>query len=403
MNILNIEQWELLQIEDSLNFTYNYSTEHRRLEIDTSKFYYYLKNNYGLCNVNFKSVAHFFVKSNVTTDMEWCYIFKVESDFIFITGSDKIYVRIFTMEYRPEEYDLLIFANNINNLIETYSLNSHSNERYSIYFNYCYFLKNEINSIVSTIENFNSPPPDLTHLDRQSDNKPSEESKSEFLFFAHEYNSWLKEAFNCSSSSIKLQILLPIYFESIIDLTFRIKLKKSLFNEKVKYPDQNSQLNIFQYFERMNFSEKIELIGKNCFSINETSLKNILEETRYYINRNDRNLHLHGNATIYKNKDFEFYIDENNVIGLPDYSILNHNIGLTIFSVSQKKNVLTLFNDYTRMTNSFIEAFEDDGYLKSILDSIVFGHNNKTGGSVLLPRCNYLSELEIPTDLTELS
>ena len=304
---LEFENWEIIKIEKDFSFSYNKRVLYSELKISAVKFYFFLKQRFGQPNVHYSQVSQFFLEKHVTTGNEWCYLFQSSTNFILVGGDDLINIAVLSINEPPEKLDFDIFCSNINSTLEKSKLNLPDDSCYDIYVNYGFLLNNLINDYKSIVNQKLPVRPDtLTiQLDELDTKDPTIQYK--WIEYARDYNLWLKSTLEQATLSIQIQILLPIYFESLIDLAFRIKLQKSYFDDNKRYGRDNNK-RIFEYFEGLNIHEKLSEIRQKCFSIDDGKMLSFIKSNYDNKMRKKRNKLLHGNSLFLKNLNLRYYL-----------------------------------------------------------------------------------------------
>ncbi len=392
---LNIESW----IKINSSFTFDYRSRYDGLNIDASKFYFYLKDKFGIPSILYSSVAKFFPERKFTTGNEWVYLFKENSNYIIITGDDKINIAVFSLSEAPNNLDYEIFANKLNEALKRFSLEGYFNNSYELYINYSFYLKNLISQFKDSIVKKIPPPPKQISLIHEDINSQDPEVKYKYIEFSRDYNAWLKAVLEKAQFALQLQILLPIHFESIISLAFRLKLKKEFRNDGKNYSeDLTYQIDIYDHFEKLTIPKKIELIRHKCFEVNQQKIIEFQKKLKgSYDLRSKRNNFLHGNALFFQNLNLKYYLDENRLIGFPDRARAMRAIASSISVSTENKNLLGTITTYEDWCDQFIDVFDDNNYFKDLVGGIAFAHNSKFGGTVSISLNKY-EDLFAPQD-----
>lgn len=394
---LEIESWNKIEFNGKTNITFNHRVEFIGLDIPAAKFYFFLKTKFGMPNVSYKSIAQFFPRRMLSLENEWCYVFQANLNFVLVCGDDKINITVLSINEPPSKLDFDLFSNKINGELKNFSLAEYNNIEYDIYINYSFHLKNLIAEFKSVLENKLPSAPEQLNLTEEDLNTTDAAVKYKFIENANDYNHWLKLLLEKATVALKIQILLPIYFESLVDLAFRIKLKKSLFNKKRIYGDREYKLDIFEFFEQLPIHKKIKEIKTKCFEVNDQRINKFSEQIRNYKIRKERNKLLHGNALFFQNLNLKYYLDEPYFIGFPDKARGMRTIADSIQSSMEDNELLETIRIYEKQCNDFINVFEDNGYFKSLVSSIAFGHNTENGGCVSIGITKY-ENLFAPTE-----
>lgn len=367
------------------------------MEVPASKFYFYLRKKFGLPNVPYESFAHYFPLRTISNEKEWCYLFQSDSNFVVVCGDDKINITVLSINEPPSKLDFDLFSNKINGELKNFSLAEYNEIRYDIYINYSFHLKNLITEFKSVLEKKLPSAPEQLYLTTEDSSTTDAAVKYKYIENANDYNHWLKLLLEKATVALKIQILLPIYFESLVDLAFRIKLKKSLFNKKRIYGDREYKLDIFEFFEQLPVHKKIEEIKTKCCEVNDQRINKFSEQIRNYKIRKERNKLLHGNALFFRNLNLKYYLDEPYFIGFPDKARGMRTIADSIQSSMEDKKLLDTIRIYEKQCNDFINIFDDNGYFKSLVSSIAFAHNSANGGCVSIGISKY-EDLFAPTE-----
>ena len=300
--LLDIENWEKINVIGELNISNDKSkrVQFTGLKINVPKFYFYLKEKFGPPNVDFNSLSQFFQERDIAVGKVWCFIFRVDSSFILISGDSHINIAVLPLIEPQEKIDFDIFCTNINKEIESKSLEKYKLNCFDIYVNYSFFLENLINKFKALVIDEKTPiaPPTL-YLHPSDFDKPDNDINYKIFEYRHEYNNWLSVVLERATVTLQIQILLPIYFESLVDLAFRIKLKKSNFNYEKKYEIRKRKVDIFKYFEQLPLHVKIKTITEKCFDVDINKANSLLKLINSYSaieKRKKRNKLLHGNS-----------------------------------------------------------------------------------------------------------
>lgn len=213
----------------------------------------------------------------------------------------------------------------------------------------------------------------------------SPETKYKIIESFNDYNYWLKQMLNKASYSLQIQILMPIYFESLVDLAFRIKLRKSLFNRDKIYVAKGKSYDIFENFEFLNIEQKIKEIKNKCFEVNPKRIDKFLSDLKEdfengNVKKRKRNKLLHGNALLFRNLNVKFYVDNDTIIGFPNNGA--RAIAESINASVEETKLIKTIKSYEKQCNDFIDIFDDNGYFKTLVSSIMFAHNSRTGGCI---------------------
>jgi hypothetical protein len=226
--------------------------------------------------------------------------------------------------------------------------------------------------------------PELMQIDSKDRASKDPEVHAKYIAKSYDYNHWLKANLEKSALSIQLQILLPIYLESLIDLAFRVMLKKESYNYSKIYPTKNTKYNkdIFKHFEQLALLEKISEIRQNCRAVNELKIEEFVQHLIASNNRAERNKLLHGDSMFFRSSSSKLYRDNNYLIGFPDKFDAYWMISDSIQSSMQEERMLSTITTYENLCNEFIDVFEEKDSFKDIVSGIAFGHNTWQGGSV---------------------
>lgn len=399
---LDIENWMKVNINGKIDLRYNHRVQFVGLEIDAIKFYFFLKEKHGLADVAYSSVSQFFPDRMISAGNEWCFLFQESSNFILVCGDDKINITILSLEEPPSKLDFDLFCSKAQTLLKNFSLEKNNHISYDIFINYSFYLNNLISEFKNIIEKRIPQQPEQLSLPTGDINSIDAEVKYKFIENSNDYNQWLNMVIEKATFALKIQILLPIYFESLIDLAFRIKLKKSLFNNNKIYGDREVKLDVFENFETLPIHKKIKEIKSNCFEVNIQKINKFISEMwedkeSGNSKKKERNKLLHGNALFFRNINLKYYVDESRIIGFPDRARGIRVISESIYSTMQDKELLETIRVYEKRCNDFLNIFDDKGYFKSLASGIAFGHNTSSGGSFSLG-LNKLADLYAPTE-----
>lgn len=391
---LEIETWTKI----SCDFTFNERSCYYGLEIDASKFYFYLKKQYGIPSVLYSSVSKFFPDRTFLSGKEWCYLFRTGSNFILVSGDDKINIAVFSIFEPPTSLDFEIFVQRFNEILKSFSLEDYKSIKYEMFINYSFYLRNIIIQLKNTVEKkLPQAPEELSMLiDDVNTDKP--EIKYKYIELCNDYNTWLKAVLDKMQSSLQIQILMPIHFESLLNLAFRIKLKKEFRNYNKIYGDSKYPVDIYEDFERLSIPKKVKRIESCCFEVNHEKISRFLKNVENTYNlRQRRNNFLHGNALYFRNSNINYYVDDNYLIGFPDRSRAIKSIINSISVSSENKKLLETIRSYEELCVEFTNIFNDNDYFKSLIDGIAFAHNSKFGGVISIGMYKY-DDLFAPTE-----
>jgi hypothetical protein len=402
---LIFENWNKINFNNNkkANLTFNkYPVQYIGLDIPSAKLYFYLKENHGMPNVIYSSIKKFFPDRLLSTGNEWCYVFQESTNYILICGDDKINITVLSISEPPEKLDFDLFSIRINEKLKSYSLDGYKNIGYDIYINYSFYLNNLISEYKNVIKKKLPTPPNQLSLSHEDMNSKDEEVRYKYVENNKDYNLWLKLLLEKAMFSLNIQILLPIYFESLVDMAFRMKLKKSLFNKSKIYGDKEIKLDIFEYFEVLPTHVKIKEIKNKCFDVNTQRINRFIsdmwdDKESGNKKKKERNKLLHGNALFFQNLNLKFYVDEKYLIGFPDRARGIRTIVDSIQSSMDEKKLIETLNIYEKRCNDFINVFDDNGYFKSLIAGIAFAHNPETGGCVSIG-INKYQDLFAPTE-----
>lgn len=378
---LDIDQWELYSFDQGDTISYNNRVLYQGLKISATKFYFFLKEKFGLSTIGYESVSQFFQERDINTGLQWCYIFKTYGNYTIVTGDDRINIAVLSLEEPPEELHFEIFANIFGKEIESYNLDKHSNSQFEIYLNYSVLLRSIIDENILVIEKEIPSKPEIDIRIDQVDQK-SPEMDYKKLEYKKEYNEWIQAIVPHAKAALQLQILLPIYLEALIDISFRVKLQKKYFDRSIKYSLGKKQVDVFQYFERIDIFKKLKEIRTKCFSVDIDKLKDFENHFRKLNIRQERNKILHGNSLFLKNSNVSNYYDKPYLIGTPNNHDFMKMVTQSIESTLVSENVLAQIDLYENLYERFLDSFNDNGYLKSLVSGVAFGHNSKSGGAL---------------------
>lgn len=396
--ILDIENWRKIKLNENLNISYNERVQYTGLKIDVPKFYFYLKERFGSPNVDYNSISQFFQEKGVNIGKVWCFVFQVDSNFVLISGDNLINISVLSINEPPEKIDFDIFCTNINKVLENKSLEKYQINSYNIFINYSFYLDNLIKKFKEqTIDERTSNPPTTLFLHPDEFDKQDNEINYKKFEYSREYNKWLSTVLEKATLTLQIQILLPIYFESIVDLAFRIKLKKSLYNNEQKYLIGNRKWDIFNYFERLPLYKKLDEIKEKCFDVDEKRVRDIEKYFNQASTTNKRNKLLHGNSLFFKNLNLTYYLDTESLIGFPDRHNAFRVVAESIHSSVLNSELNEEIEKYKKMCDSLVGIFSDNGYFKTLVSGIAFGHNSNSGGSISIG-LNSFDDLFIPKD-----
>jgi hypothetical protein len=374
---LEIENWKLIDLTVNTALSYNERVSYYALNIDARNFYYFLKERFGSPNVEYETVKHFFQERDVILSHYWCFGFKSETNYIFVSGDNLINITILSINEPPQKLDFDIFCINTNNLLKDFKINKYQNNSFDIYINYRFFLNNLIQKFKEQEQNKLPFLPES--FQKNMGDAPNYNSKDEQFEYELDYNNWLQSLIDKATLSLQIQILLPIHFESLIDLSFRIKLKKSLYNVEKKYGRELKKDDIFENFEKLPLYKKIEEIQKSCLHVNSEKANKFISDINNNGIRKKRNKLLHGNSLFFKNVNSKLYYDEKYLIGFPDHHNSKRFIAESIQNAIVNDNLVKDIAQYERYCEDFMNIFDDDESFKTIITSISFGINPKNG------------------------
>lgn len=395
---LEIENWKLLRFEKELDFSYNNRVAFTGLPIDSIRLYFYLKENFGRPNINLSQATQLFLEKRVTIGDDWCFLFQSGNNFILVSGDDLINITVLSIEQPPEKLDFDIFSANISSIIDKVDLQDYEGSRYDIYLNYGYMIKSLIEDFKIKMSKKIHRPPEYRGIQRSEIESEDENVKYRWKEYALDYNVWLKGVIERASISMQIQILLPIYYESLVDLAFRIKLQKKYFEPFVNHGDSRIRQDIFQYFERLNINDKLIEIRNKCFSVDEKKFNTFLSKQTDKEKRKRRNKMLHGNSVFLKNLHLQYFLDENRyLIGFPDRHRAERVMSESLSETLINDDLSQLVDYYENLCNHFVDIFDDEGYFKKLTQGLVFGHNPRSGGAIALP-IDKLENLFLPED-----
>ncbi|MBD3184925.1 hypothetical protein GF312_21765 [Candidatus Poribacteria bacterium] len=394
---LDIENWELIKFEKKFEFPVRKQVLYNALKIDARKFYFFLKEKFGEPNINYQQVKKLFLERRMIGFGDWCYVFVTHDNLVIVTGDDLINIAVLSINEPPVEIDFEIFGQQLNNYLENFDLNKYDNIQYDIYVNYGFFLNELIQEYITKVnQKIPLAPNELEfRLDEMDSNDPM--IKYKHLEYARDYNGWLRATLERATISLQIQILMPIHFESLVDLAFRIKLKGKYYNENKNYGDERRKKNIFEFYEGLNLHGKLEEIQKKCFSVNKNKMTALIRKAKNYNFRRMRNKLLHGNSLFLKNLNLHYYFDSKYVIGFPDRHRAERVISESISQTLINEKVDNVIKYYTRLNQQFLEVFDDKGKFKNLASGIVFGHNRRGGGSIGVGISNS-NDLLLPTE-----
>jgi len=396
--ILDIENWRKIKLNENLNITYNERVQYTGLKIDVPKFYFYLKERFGSPDVNYNSISQFFQEKDINIGKVWCFVFQVDSNFVLISGDNRINISVLSTNVPPEKIDFDIFCTNINKVLKNKSLVKYQINSYNIFMNYSYYLDNLIKKFKEqTIDEQTSNPPTTLFLHPDEFDKHDNEINYKKFEYSTEYNKWLSTVLEKATLTLQIQILLPIYFESIVDLAFRMKLKKSLYNNEQKYLIGNKRWDIFNYFERLPLYKKLDEIKGKCFDVDEKRVRYLKKYFNKASTKKKRNKLLHGNSLFFKNLNLTYYLDTEFIIGFPDRHNAFRVVAESIHSSVLNSELNEDIEKYKKMCDSLVGIFSDNGHFKTLVSGIAFGHNSNSGGSISIG-LNSFDDLFIPKD-----
>ena len=208
VNPTNVEKWVKVQANDKQN---NPGVRFDALDIDASKFYFYLKDRFGSPNQNYMNVSRFFQKRDFTTGMEWSYLLetKEKDNYIIISGDNKINVFVFSLNDSPSGFDFHIFSENVKVLLENYSLDSEQylDLRIGIFINYSFYLKKLITDLKQKVELQIGALDTELHIDHKDISSENPEVQASYLDLSYDYNDWLKKVIEKSMAKNQMNAL----------------------------------------------------------------------------------------------------------------------------------------------------------------------------------------------------
>lgn len=393
---LEIDNWENI----GSSFSYNHYSSYDGLNIDAAKLYYYLKEKFGKSTVSYSLFSKYFPERKFVLPNVWCYLFRYNSYYVVITGDDKINIAVFSSTDVPSNLDYEIFSNNMNEILKRISLEKYVENSYEVYVNYSFYLKNIISEYKKSISKKLPQAPEQISLNHEDINAENPEIKYKYIEFGKDYNEWLKAVLEKSQSSLMVQILLPIHFETLINLAFRVKLKKEYrSDEKIFGNDPERRLDIYQFFERLTVPKKIEQIKEKCFEVDRDKINQFLKLLRSsYELREKRNKYLHGNALYFQNLHLKYLVDDNYLIGFPDRGRAMRAIASSISVTTEDKNIISTIKIYEELCEQFKSIFNDNNYFRKLVEGLAFLHNSNYGGTVSIG-VNKYEDLFAPLDL----
>ncbi len=396
---LEIENWKIVNIDKEFVFSYNNApVGYNGLRIDSVKFYFFLKEKFKRPpNVHYSQVSHFLPKKQVISGDDWCYLMQSDANFILVSGDDLINITVFSIDEPPEKLDFDIFCSNINALLEKLDLSKYDDSGYDIYVNYGLLLRNLIDDYKAKMNQKLPALPKTLIIGNHEMNTDDPVKKYELIEYATDYNHWLKATIDRATVSLQVQILLPIHFESLVDLAFRLKLQKPYFDDTKVYGRRNQP--IFKYFVGLNLIEKLKEIQEKCFSIDDEKIVSFITAIKKdNALQQRRNKMLHGNSVFLRNLNLKYYLDEDRIIGFPDRHKAERIVTESIYNTLAHDDVFDLIKKYEIRCSKFIDIFDDNGYFKNLVDGIVFGHNPKSGGTLGIG-FNKIEDLLLPTEI----
>jgi hypothetical protein len=217
---------------------------------------------------------------------------------------------------------------------------------------------------------------------------------------AFNYNQWLKAILEKSAISLQIRILFPIYLESLIDLAFRVKLKKVFDNKEKTYgkAEYGCYMDIFQYFAKLPFLKKIYMIKEKCGGIINDKMEEFMMKLNKKNKRQERNQLLHGNSGFFRNNDSKIYSDGEYLVGLPDRFDVNRMIANSIKVTMKEDSILSSGSSYEDLCEEFIGIFDGNDSFRAIVSSIVFGQSNGQGGFISIAHFNSFEVLYAPLE-----
>ncbi|MGI6306211.1 MAG: hypothetical protein ACOXZQ_10120 [Bacteroidales bacterium] len=396
---LEIENWKIINFNNEFVFSYNNTpVGYVGLKIDSVKFYFFLKEKFKQPpNIQYSQVSSFLPKKKVTTGNDWCYLFQSGTNYTLVSGDDSINITVFSINEPPEKLDFDIFCSNINALLGNLDISQYDNASYNIYVNYAFLLRNLIEDYKAKIFQRLPALPKTQSIHVDDINTDDPVKKNEMLEYSSDYNHWLKATLDRATVSLQIQILLPIHFESLVDLAFRLKLQRQYFDERKVYGRRNQP--IFKYFVGLNLIEKLKEIQVKCFSINEEKMVSFITAIKKdEALQQRRNKMLHGNSVFLRNLNLKYYFDDNRIIGFPDRHKAERIVTESVYNSLAHDDIFDFIKKYEIRCKKFIDIFDDNGYFKNLVDGIVFGHNPKTGGALGIG-FNKIEDLFLPTEI----
>jgi hypothetical protein len=392
-----IENWVKLQAVDANKRP---GVLFEALDIEAPAFYFFLKEKFGTPNQNYKKVSRFFPPRHFSTGMEWAYLFRSDAHYLVISGDNNINIFVFSLFESPSEIDFLLFCENTKLLLRNFPLEKYKDLSYDIYVNYSFFLKDIISELIKKVDiNTDGKPENMRIASIDIDSKDPE-VHLKHIERAFNYNQWLKAILEKSAISLQIRILFPIYLESLIDLAFRVKLKKVFDNKDKTYgkAEYGCYMDIFQYFAKLPFMKKIYMIKEKCGGFSSDKMEEFITEFNENNKRQERNQLLHGNSGFFRNTDSKIYSDGEYLVGLPDRFDVDEMIANSIKVTIKEDSILSTVSSYEDLCDEFIGIFNNDDSFTSIVSSIVFGQSNGQGGLISIAHFNSFKVLYAPLE-----
>lgn len=394
---LEIKSWKLLVFNRTTTLSYNQRVLFQGLKIDARKFYYFLQEKYGPPSIDHNTVKQFFQERDFRTEKVWCYGFTSDSNYVFVTGDEYVSIAVLSLLSPPEKLDFDLFCNNINDILKRKSLKLYEKDSYDIFINYSVFLESLIKNYKQQLGEELPKAPELLEFSLNTVNSDENIVKYKEYEYTKYYNQWLKMVLERATIQLQIQILLPIYFESLVDLAFRINLKKSLYNDKKIYPVGTQMKDVFSYFEQLPLYKKLEEIRKKCFGVDEVKAEKFIEYFNDNSTRKKRNKLLHGNSLFFKNTNLKYYVSKGYVIGFPDRHNAIRMIADSLSHSMINDSVIEEIEQHEILYNKFLDIFYGQGAFHSIVKNVAFGHNTIYGGDISIG-LNSFENLYIPVD-----
>jgi hypothetical protein len=394
---LEISSWKLLTFNNSTTLSYNQRVLFQGLKIDARKFFFFLQEKYGLPIIDFNTVKQFFQERDIRTEKVWCYGFTSDTNYVFVTGDEYISIAVLSMLSPPEKLDFDLFCSSINDILKRKSLKLYEKDSYDIYINYSVFLESLIKNYKQQLNEELPKAPEVLELSMDELNTNEKYVKYKEFEYSKDYNLWLSKLRERASIQLQIQILLPIYFESLVDLSFRINLKKSLYHDKKIYSVGNQMKDVFSYFEQLPLYKKFEEIRKKCFGVDDVMAVKFIEYFNDNNSRKKRNKLLHGNSLFFQNTNLKYYVSKGYVIGFPDRHNAIRMIADSLSHSMINDSVIEEIEQHEILCNKFIDIFYGQGAFRSIVKNVAFGHNTIYGGDISIGINNF-EDLYIPVE-----